>query len=101
MRNWVFRYVDADLCRHHPVHMPKAFEYAKAMEAGATFPPVKIHINKQGQYEVKDGAHRTTAAKLCSLPLLIKVASQFDHRSDIEIETDDLPSRESFHKRLD
>ena len=81
-----FKWIDPRYCIHHPVYLPKAFKYAKAMESGAKFPPVRVHLNLDtGQFEVSNGAHRAVAAKLCGQKLLVRV-SRFQHRQLLLIE---------------
>lgn len=59
--------------KHHKVHLEKAFKYAKDMENGDKFPPVQIFFcQEQQQWCCKDGAHRTTAAKMTGLPLYVR-----------------------------
>lgn len=54
-------------------HWPKVFKYAKLMEQGVEFPPVKIYFNeKDNQWQHNDGRHRTMAAKLAGVPLKVK-----------------------------
>jgi ParB-like chromosome segregation protein Spo0J len=45
-------------------HQPKTLEYAKALEAGAVFPPIKVHFHA-GRWRIGDGRHRLLAHKLC------------------------------------
>lgn len=84
MRSWDFRYVDPQQRSHHKVCLTKAFRYAKLMEEGAKFPPVQVHIDKNGRYIVRNGAHRTFAAKLCGMKVFIKVASQYYNYDEFE-----------------
>lgn len=73
-RIWEYRWVDACECHlHHSANWRKAYEYAKLMESGVQFPAVKVAMDKNGKYLVRDGAHRTTAARLCGKKLLIKL----------------------------
>ena len=59
--------------KHHKVQLEKAFKYAKNMENGDKFPPVQIFFdNKKNRWCCKDGAHRTTAAKMTGLPLFVR-----------------------------
>ena len=51
----------------------KAFKYAKLMEKGEEFPPVKVYINREkGHLTFNDGRHRVAAAKMSGKPLLIR-----------------------------
>ncbi len=59
--------------KHHKVHLEKAFKYAKDMENGDKFPPVQIFFCQNlKRWCCKDGAHRTTAAKMAGLPLFVR-----------------------------
>lgn len=52
---------------------PKVFEYAKRMEQGVKFAPVKIHFNKKtNKWQYNDGRHRVLAAKMSGKPLLVR-----------------------------
>lgn len=56
-------------------HWKKVYEYAKLMESGVTFPPVKIHFDKAiNRWRYNDGRHRVMAAKLTGLPLKVRSA---------------------------
>lgn len=68
------KHIDPRECLHHPVYFPKAFKYAKLMEAGVIFPPVKVHIDDQGRFRIKNGAHRCMAAKLANKKLWVKLS---------------------------
>ena len=74
---WNYRYVNPHHCHHHKVHLPKAYKYAKDMEKGDKFPPVQVHMNKDGNYIIRNGAHRTMAAKLAEMDLFIKIKSTY------------------------
>lgn len=59
--------------REIPVHairldrMPvdsKTLMYAIAMVRGDKFPPVKVAMRASGGFEIRDGRHRVTAARL-------------------------------------
>lgn len=69
---WIQRYVDPRNVVTHPVRWTKAFAYAKLMESGVVFPPVKAAVDPLGRIIVRNGAHRTYAARLTGQPLLIK-----------------------------
>lgn len=45
-------------------HKPKTLDYAKALEEGAEFPPIKVHF-WDGRWRIRDGRHRLLAHKLC------------------------------------
>jgi len=68
-----YRYINPEFCHHHKVNLEKAYRYAKAMEKGDKFPPVHLHIDKDGNYCVRNGAHRTFAAKLAGKKLFVWV----------------------------
>jgi len=74
---WDYRYVNPQFCHHHKVNLQKAYRYAKAMEKGDKFPPIQIHLDKHGNYIVKNGAHRTYAAKLAGIDVFIKIKSTY------------------------
>lgn len=42
----------------------KVFMYAVAMLRGDKFPPIRVARLKEGGYEIRDGRHRVSAAKL-------------------------------------
>lgn len=51
----------------------KAYRYAKLMEEGVEFPPVKVHKHREhGYLTFNDGRHRVAAAKLLDKPLKVK-----------------------------
>ena len=79
---WDYRYIDPYHCHHHPIYWEKAYKYAKAMAEGANFPPVHVHLDRFGRYIVKNGAHRTAAAKLTGRDLFIKISSQHNWSLD-------------------
>ena len=57
----------------HKVNLQKAFKYAKDMENGNKFPPVQIYFNqKLNRWCCKDGAHRTTAARMTGMRLFVR-----------------------------
>jgi len=71
-----FGYVDPFKLWHHKVSYRKAYRYAKAMENGACFPPVHMFLDRRtGRWMVKDGAHRTVAAKMCGNKLYVTTKS--------------------------
>ena len=52
---------------------PKTFKFAKLMESGEEFPPVKIHFNeKKNCWSFNDGRTRVAAAKLAGVPLKVR-----------------------------
>jgi len=64
--------INPHLIKHHKISCHKAFKYAKEMENGTVFPPVKIYKNNNGTWHCKDGAHRIFAAKLSGAPVIVK-----------------------------
>ena len=57
----------------HKVNLQKAFKYAKDMENGDNFPPVQIYFDqKLNRWRCKDGAHRTTAARMTGKSLFVR-----------------------------
>lgn len=51
----------------------KTFRYAKLMEQGVEFPPVKIHYNNEkDRWCYNDGRNRVMASKLAGVPLKVK-----------------------------
>ena len=73
---WDFKYVDPKSLKHHPVNWKKAYRYAKDMEKGDKFPPVQIHMDKNGRFIVQNGAHRTMAAKLIDKKLFVRISKK-------------------------
>ena len=53
----------------------KAYKYAKLMESGISFPPIRVHQLKNGDFIIKNGMHRTIASRLCGLEVLAEIAS--------------------------
>ena len=54
-------------------YWPKVFKYAKLMEQGVEFPPVKIHFNKEkNRWMYNDGRHRVLAAKMVNKGLFVR-----------------------------
>jgi hypothetical protein len=45
-------------------HQMKTLEYAQALQGGAEFPPIKVHL-RDGRWTISDGRHRLLAHKLC------------------------------------
>lgn len=70
--NWNFIYIDPRRIKTHSVNMTKAYRYAKMMEKGDKFPPVKVHINGEGVLICQNGAHRTMAAIMNGMNVFIK-----------------------------
>jgi len=74
MKNkWKYYRINPNLLSTHPINWSKAYKYAKDMEAGDKFPAVKMGIDKRnGKMVVRNGAHRTVAARMVGKKLLIK-----------------------------
>lgn len=75
--NWIFAHVNPNDILTHDVCWPKAFHYAKELERGAQFPPVKVSWDEGTRtWRSRDGAHRVWAGKLTDLPVLVKYKQQ-------------------------
>ena len=82
---WKYFKVDPEHLHHHEVNLQKVFRYAKAMERGDKFPPVKVGIDKRdGKMCVRDGAHRTVAAKMAGVKLFIKCKAELRRTEEHE-----------------
>lgn len=57
-------FLNAILCDRPLPFDKKTLQYAKALEKGAKFPPIKIQHVGSGIWKVKDGRHRYLAHKL-------------------------------------
>lgn len=55
---------------------PKAFKYAKLMECGVEFPPIKVARRANGLFEIRDGRHRMTAHKLLGKKVILAKFSE-------------------------
>lgn len=72
------RWVDPHQVHHYAFNWRKAYKYAKLMEEGIEFPPVRVHLDEDGKYVVRNGAHRTAAAKMVGVEILIEVATRHE-----------------------
>lgn len=72
MSKWNYVYIDPKRIKTHPVNMEKAYKYAKLMEKGCKFPPVKAFVDNKGVVICHNGAHRTMAARMCNMLVFIK-----------------------------
>lgn len=68
-----FRWVNPHHLHCYTFNWQKAFKYAKLMEQGVKFPPVRVWIDGAGKYVVRNGAHRSAAAKMLGVEILIEV----------------------------
>jgi hypothetical protein len=59
----------------------KAYTYAKLMEQGIEFPPIRLHKSLDGKLIIRNGMHRTVAAKLCGMEIVAEVATR-DYSED-------------------
>lgn len=70
---WIFDYVDPVKIRTHDVYLPKAYLFAKSMEQGTSFPPVKVGFDEaKNVWSAHDGAHRIWAARMLNKPILVR-----------------------------
>lgn len=58
---------------HHKIKWEKAYKYARLMESGVEFPPVKVYIDLDGKMLFCDGAHRSAAGKMTKEDILVEV----------------------------
>lgn len=72
------RTVDPHHLHHYAFNWSKAYKYAKLMEQGTKFPPIRVHLDEDGKYIVKNGVHRTVAAKLVGVQIEIEVATRWE-----------------------
>lgn len=72
------RWVDPHHVHHYAFNWRKAYKYAKLMEEGAKFPPIRVHLDKDGKYIVRNGAHRTVAAKLVGIEIQIEIDTRWE-----------------------
>ena len=63
--------VNPNIVHTHKINYSKAFKYAKLMEQGNIFPPIKAYKDNNGKIICKNGAHRVHACKM--LNKLIKI----------------------------
>ena len=70
---WVVAQMSPMQIHTHHVFLPKAFYFAQKMNAGESFPPVKIFWDKvHGRWMASDGAHRVCAAKMLNRPAMVR-----------------------------
>lgn len=74
-----------EVCPHslkgYSFNWEKAFSYAKLMEKGVKFPPIRLHKDLEGNLIIRNGMHRTIAAKLCGMSLIAEIATR-DYSDD-------------------
>ena len=67
-------------------YWPKVFEYAKLMEQGVEFPPVKIYFDEvANRWKYNDGRHRVMAAKLAGVELHVKSKRVMGERKEYQV----------------
>ena len=57
----------------------KAFKYAKLMEQGEEFPPVRLHLKKDNTFVLKNGMHRIIASRLCGKDLILAEIATYEY----------------------
>lgn len=67
------RYIESWTLPNCKPSWQKAFKYAKLMEQGVEFPPVKLFYNNEGQLIYNDGRNRVMAAKMVGIPLKVVI----------------------------
>jgi len=70
----IIKEIDPRIIKTHKVNLVKAYHFAKLIEDGHIFPPVKAELLPTGQYLVKNGAHRTYAHRMIGRLIKIKIA---------------------------
>ena len=75
-------FVNPHHLHHHSVNYEKAYSYARLMEKGAEFPPVKVYVALDGKLIVVNGSHRTAAAKMIGEGVLIEVVGMANDKND-------------------
>jgi len=62
------------IAHRYEAYLPKAFQMAKAFEAGAAPPPVLVSRDSRsgGAWVCNDGAHRVTAMRMVDRPILVR-----------------------------
>jgi hypothetical protein len=73
---WKYLYINPRRIKTHPINMEKAYRYAKMMEKGAKFPPVKVYLNDKGVIICQNGAHRTMAAIMTGMNVFVKTKAE-------------------------
>lgn len=75
LSNMIYKYLNHEQVLQLPdkkFSWKKAYEYAKLMEMGIKFPPVRVYLNDKGILNYNDGHHRVAAAKLSGMKLFVK-----------------------------
>jgi hypothetical protein len=81
----IIKEVNPHSIKTHSITFSKAFKYAKLMESGDIFPPVKVAMNESGQLICKNGAHRIAAHKMLNKNIRILIANNNGKRKRSEI----------------
>ena len=85
---------------HHKVKWEKAYKYAKLMEGGTEFPPVKVYVDLEGKLLVSDGAHRSAAGKMIREDILVEIIGMASVEDDYSNFYKTKPKEKDFwHKR--
>ena len=70
---WIVAQMCPTQIHTHNVFLPKAYHFARCMEAGESFPPVRIFWDRlAGCWRASDGAHRVCAAKMLNRPISVR-----------------------------
>lgn len=80
------KWVNPHTLKGYNFQWEKAFRYAKLMEQGEEFPPVRVHETSSGELVIKNGMHRTIAAKLTGKEVLVEIATR-DEEEEWDLET--------------
>lgn len=94
-------HVDPNHVHHHKVNYQKAYGYAKSMEKGDLFPPVKVYVDLDGKLLVSDGAHRSAASKMVGQLLLIEIVGMASVEEDYsEYHTHKPEAKDFWYKKV-
>lgn len=67
----IIKLLDPRLIKTHGINYQKAYGYAKAMERGDIFPPIRAFKNEEGQWICQNGAHRIHACKMLGMKVKV------------------------------
>lgn len=56
----------------------KAYKYAKLMENGVSFPPIRVSKEKDGSFHIRNGMHRSIAAKLTGNIIIAEIENYYE-----------------------